>query len=178
MFFAQFVGTFDTLFAVLGDGLLASYLLARYQIKTDGARAEFDEEEIFNFDLPPQEAIDYFRSKQVVTRKEFDELRVQARSAAFTVGGIYRDDVLEGFKEEIARALENGTPQREVIKRFRSILDGAGHKQLGSFHLETVLDKSIECHPLSPLHLEALFRLKMREAHHCGTVGARRVIFN
>lgn len=139
MFFAKFVGTFDPLAAVLGDGLLAQYLLARYQIKTDVSRVEFDEEDFFSFDLPPKEAIDYFRSKQVVTRKEFDELRVQSRAAAFTVGQVYEQEVLEGFKEEITRALENGTPQREVIKRFRSILDGAGHKQLGSFHLETIM---------------------------------------
>lgn len=90
------------------------------------------------FDVPPEEAIDYFRRKQVITRKEFSRLSGEARSAAFTVSGIYRKDVLEGFKEEIAQALEAGTPQREVIKGFREILEGAGHRDLGTWHLENI----------------------------------------
>ena len=103
-----------------------------------GGSGEFDEPVRFKFDVPPKQAIDYFRGKRIVKRKEFVDLLDEARSAAFTVGGVYRDDVLSSFKEEIALALENGTPQKEVIKRFRAILDGAGHKELGEFHLETV----------------------------------------
>lgn len=152
MFFAQFTGTFDELFSVLGDGLLASYLLAReqvtsdrLQVTSDELQAEFDEEEdSFSFNLPPEKAIEHFRKKRVVKSKEFNDLRDEARQSAFTVGGVYRDDVLTAFKEEIAVALENGTPQREVIKRFRSILDGAGHRQLGAFHLETIFRTNMQ----------------------------------
>jgi SPP1 gp7 family putative phage head morphogenesis protein len=142
-FFEKFDGTFDELFSVLGDGLLASYLLAVDQVKNEVESAAFDEKD-FNFNLPPEEAIRYFRGKRVVRSKEFNDLRDEARQAAFTVGGVYRDDVLEGFKKEIALALEKGTPQREVIKRFRSILDGAGHRELGSFHLETVFRTNMQ----------------------------------
>lgn len=144
MFFEKFVGTFDPIFVVLGDALLAAYLLARDQVNGEIERGEFAEEDFFSFELPPEEAIKYFRDKRVVRSEEFNDLRDEARSAAFTVGGIYRDDVLEAFKSEIARALEDGTPQREVIKRFREILAGAGHKQLGAFHLETVFRTNIQ----------------------------------
>lgn len=92
-----------------------------------------------SFGVKPEEAIKYFRSKQVVTRKEFDLLAEDARSAAFTVSGIYKQDILEGFKSEIADSLEQGTSQKELTKRLRSILAGAGHRQLGAFHLETVI---------------------------------------
>ena len=138
MFFEGFAGTLDPLAVVLADSLLASYLLARFQLSNKLDRADFDEEDYFSFDLPPEEAIRYFREKRVVTSKEFYDLRDEARAAAFTVGGIYREDVLNGFKEEIALALEKGTSQQEVTKRFRSILAGAGHKDLGAFHLETI----------------------------------------
>jgi SPP1 gp7 family putative phage head morphogenesis protein len=109
-----------------------------------GEFAEGDDEELFNFDLPPEEAIKYFRDKRVVKSKEFNDLKDEARSSAFTIGGNYRDDVLEGFKSEITRALEEGTPQRETIKKFREILDGAGHKQLGAVHLETIFRTNIQ----------------------------------
>lgn len=148
MFFEKFVGTFDTLFEVLGDGLLAAYLLATRQLSDVTSQtsqaSQFADPVELSFDIPPREAIEYFRAKRVVTRKEFDKLFVEAREAAFTVGGIYRDDVLEAFKEEIAQALEQGTPQREVIKKFRSILDGAGHRRLGEFHLETIFRTNIQ----------------------------------
>jgi SPP1 gp7 family putative phage head morphogenesis protein len=147
MFFEiKFTGQFDAIALVLGDALLASYLLALDQVSGEIQSGEFAEgdDELFNFDLPPEEAIKYFRDKRVVTSKKFNDLREEARSAAFTVGGIYEQEVLEGFKEEIARSLEEGIPQRETIKRFREILDGAGHKQLGAFHLETIFRTNMQ----------------------------------
>ena len=39
---------------------------------------------------------------------------------------------------EIVDSLEKGIAQAAVINRFRQILSGAGHQQLGAFHLETV----------------------------------------
>lgn len=140
------MGEFDPLFAVLGDGLFAAYLLGRYHVKeqADLQTAQFADPVDMNFDVPPEEAIRYFRSKRVVGSKQFYDLRDEARAAAFTVGGLYREDVLEAFKEEIAVALEEGTPQREVIAKFRSILEGAGHEQLGEFHLETVFRTNVQ----------------------------------
>jgi SPP1 gp7 family putative phage head morphogenesis protein len=96
------------------------------------------------FNVPPTDAIDYFKSKQVVTRKQFDVLAEDARSSAFTVSGVYKRDVLEGFKGEIVKSLETGTAQGTVIKQFKSILKGAGHQQLGDFHLETVFRTNMQ----------------------------------
>ncbi|MET0626589.1 MAG: phage minor head protein [Pyrinomonadaceae bacterium] len=142
-FFEGFAGTFDLLFATLADGVLAAYLLALHHIASGGT-ADFADPVDVNFDVPPADAIAYFRSKNIVTRKQFDALFDEARAAAFTVGGLYREDVLRAFKEEIVQALELGTPQREVIKGFRSILSGAGHEQLGEFHLETVFRTNVQ----------------------------------
>jgi SPP1 gp7 family putative phage head morphogenesis protein len=142
-FFEGFAGTFDLLSATLGEGLLASYLLARHHVES-GSTADFADPVDVNFNVPPAEAIAYFRNKKIVTRKQFDALFDEARAAAFTVGGVYRKDVLAAFKEEIARALELGTPQREVIKGFRSILSGAGHEKLGEYHLEVIFRTNIQ----------------------------------
>lgn len=124
---------------MLADSLLAAHLLGLDQVANETGRAiEFADPVQMSFDLAPQEAIDYFRRKKVITRKKFDKLADDARSAAFTVSSVYKKDLLEGFKEEIAKSLEEGPPQRQVIKRFKEILDGAGHKQLGAYHLETI----------------------------------------
>ena len=124
---------------MLVNGLLASCLLGVFQAQEEaGRRVQFADPVQMGFEVPPSEAIDFFRSKQIVARKEFDLLSGDARAAAFTVAGVYRDDVLKSFKREITAALEQGTAQQKVIKRFRDILAGAGHRELGAFHLETV----------------------------------------
>lgn len=143
---------------MLGDGLLASYLLATYHIRTPVIEfAEGDEDEEaktpsmtagpvkLRFNVPPKEAIDYFKKKQVVTRKAFDKLADDARSSAFTVSGIYKQDVLNGFKEEIVKALEEGTAQGTIIKHLKGIMSGAyKSKQLGNYHLETIIRTNLQ----------------------------------
>ncbi len=96
------------------------------------------------FDVSPKEAIDYFRRKRVVTKKEFNKLEREAKAASFTVQGIYRSDVLEAFKTEISNALDSGQTQKFVVDRFKKILDGAGHKMLGDFHLESIFRTNMQ----------------------------------
>jgi SPP1 gp7 family putative phage head morphogenesis protein len=143
--------SFDTdgLAEILAKGLLASYLLGIYQVSLEtgletAAFAEGDEPIKLSFERSPDEAIEYFKSKKVVTRKTFDQLAEDARSAAFTVSGGYKKQIIEGFRSEIIKSLEAGTPQREVINRFREILNGANHKKLGAFHLETVIRSNLQ----------------------------------
>ncbi len=97
-----------------------------------------------SFDLPPAEAIDYFKAKTIVRKKVFDQLSKEAQQGAFSVSRVYKDDVLSGFKGEIDSALREGRTQQQTIKRFKSILDGAGHDQLGEFHLETVFRTNMQ----------------------------------
>lgn len=144
---------------MVGKGLLASYLLGLSQVRTqtvefaEGDDPQPDEGEVadaakaetmtaggvkLRFNVTPDEAIDYFKSKRIVTRKAFDKLAEDARASAFTVSGVYKKDVLGAFKDEITGALEQGTAQGKVIKRFKEILKGAGDEMLGNFHLETV----------------------------------------
>lgn len=91
------------------------------------------------FDVPPEEAIDYFRRKRSVSPEEFYKLDAEARTGAFTVSRVYRDDMIEGFRTEILNALENGIPERETVKRLRSILDGGPHAILSNRRLETIV---------------------------------------
>ena len=96
------------------------------------------------FDVPPEEAIDYFRRKGILTKRAFNKLTREARAAAFTVGGIYKTDILEAIRAEILSALETGRTQKFVVDKFKKILDGAGHKMLGDYHLETVFRTNMQ----------------------------------
>jgi len=101
---------------------------------TDGKSAPFG----LRFDVPPAEAIDYFKRKKVLPAKDFYKLGREARAGAFTISNVYKDDVTAALQQELIDALEQGRTQQDVIKRFNAILDGAGHERLGDAHLETV----------------------------------------
>lgn len=132
----------------MSDALFASYLLgydlAKEENDTMLSFAEGDDiaEEAgpvqLRFDVPPDEAIDYFKRKKVMPSKTFYDIRDEARGAAFTVSGIYKQDVLESFRQEIEDALRVGWSQQKVVKNFKEILAGAGHRELGDSHLEVV----------------------------------------
>lgn len=96
------------------------------------------------FDVPPTEAIDYFRRKKILTKKQFEKLSREAKAGAFTVSEIYKQDILEAFHNEIADALETGQTQKFVTDKFKRILSGAGHKMLGDFHLENVFRTNMQ----------------------------------
>ena len=147
---------------VLSDSLLASCLLGRDQIQNhtrgsspaarESSFAEGDEPKSKvqspkvegRFDLPPDEAIEYFEAKKVVRKKEFNRLSKEAQQGAFTVSGVYRDDVLRGFKDEIDQALRSGAAQEQTIKRFKNVLSAGKHRELGEFHLETVFRTNMQ----------------------------------
>lgn len=144
-FFERFVPRFDQIGEVLGDAVLAAYLLAVDRTRDEtGREIAFADPAAFDFDVEPRQAIEYFRRKRVLTRQRFNRLTDEARTGAFTVAGVYRDDVLTAFKDEIEAALRDGTPQSEVIARFREILRGAGHRDLGASHLETVFRTNMQ----------------------------------
>lgn len=96
------------------------------------------------FDVKPEEAIDYFSRKQILTKKEFNALTRQAKAGAFYVAGVYKEDVLNAFHQEIQDALESGQSRQQTVKGFKEILEGAGHKELGNFHLETVFRANMQ----------------------------------
>ena len=157
---------FKPLTDLLSNALLASCLLGREQVSSlvsgvassqfaeddDPPKRKNSKRETRNpkptieprFDLPPEDAIEYFNQKKIVRKKEFNQLSREAQQGAFTVSGVYKEDVLRGFRDEIDTALREGATQQKTIKRFRDILGGASHRQLGEFHLETVFRTNMQ----------------------------------
>lgn len=90
------------------------------------------------FDVPPQEAIDFFKRKKVLSAKDFYKLDGEAKQGAFAIANVYQTDVTEALQNELIDALQTGRTQEQVIKNLKSILAGAGHKELSTHHLETV----------------------------------------
>lgn len=148
---------FREISATLGNGIFAAYLLALAMAREETAAAksaDFAEKQTklaakagvmeLRFDVAPKEAIDYFSRKKIVPKREFKQLEDDAKSAAFTVGGVYEQRVLDSFHSEILDALKNGRSHKDVATNFQKILDGAGHDALGDSRLELIARTNLQ----------------------------------
>jgi len=130
-----FDATRDECFAEIRRAGLTQFAEGDDDKKKGKRKPPFD----FRFDVPPQEAIDFFKRKKILPPDEFYRLEAEARAGAFTISHVYKTDVIEGFRTELVDAMENGRTGKQTIDRLRSILEGAGHKVLSNHHLEIVV---------------------------------------
>lgn len=74
------------------------------------------------FDLPPREAIAFFRQKTRITTQHWTDVWREGHSRGFMVAGAATDALVADFQAEVARALEQGTTLAEFRKGFDAIV--------------------------------------------------------
>lgn len=72
--------------------------------------------------LPPQEAIAFLRQKANVTSTHWTDLWNEAHSRGFMVAGASSQALVEDFRHEVAKALEQGTTLAEFRRGFDAIV--------------------------------------------------------
>ena len=82
--------------------------------------------------LPPQEAIAFFRQKTNQTTQRWTDVWNEAHSRAFSVAGAASADLVEDFRREVSRALEQGTSLAEFRKGFDAIVAKHGWTHTGT----------------------------------------------
>jgi SPP1 gp7 family putative phage head morphogenesis protein len=85
--------------------------------------------EAFGFDVPFQEAVDYFLSKGIMTKAAFDKLSAAEKLKAFTAARIYAADELQRVYDAILSALEKGATYREFAKATEALLTAPWHRE-------------------------------------------------
>lgn len=83
----------------------------------------------FTFDQPFQEAVDYFLSKGIMTREEFDRLAWSEKVKAFTAAYVYQADELQRVYDAVLAALANGMTYRDFVKVTEQILTRPWHRE-------------------------------------------------
>jgi uncharacterized protein with gpF-like domain len=63
----------------------------------------------FAFGLPPERAIAYFRERGYVISANWQQVWQEAHTQAFTVAHAARLDILQSIRDELDRALSEGT---------------------------------------------------------------------
>ncbi|MBU1187757.1 MAG: minor capsid protein [Gammaproteobacteria bacterium] len=116
--------------------------------------------------LPPEEVIEYFKSKGFeVSWNWFDVLKDQ-HTRAFTVAKATQAQVLQTIYGEVRDALQEGITEREFIRRMTPKL-----KALGWWGRQEVVNEVgaiIDVQLGSPHRLKTIFRTNMRTALNSG----------
>ena len=75
------------------------------------------------------QAVDFFLSKRIMPRAEFDQLAAAEKATAFTAARVTTADSLQTVYDEVGRALQQGTTLADFKKDTAGILDNAWHRE-------------------------------------------------
>jgi SPP1 gp7 family putative phage head morphogenesis protein len=78
------------------------------------------------FGLPPAQAVEYFRAKGYAVSANWEDVWQEAHARAFTVAKAMRMDILQDIRDEVDRAIQGKTTEREFIKNLEPMLKAKG----------------------------------------------------
>jgi uncharacterized protein with gpF-like domain len=84
------------------------------------------------FNLPFDEAIDFFQKKINVPTLKWDDLWKGEHAKGFMVAGAYKDDLLGDFRDAVDKAISQGTTLADFRKDFDAIVQRYGWSYHGS----------------------------------------------
>ena len=105
------------------------------------------EEKLYRFifeGMPFEEAVKFFSEKVTVTAKEFENISYSSKVRAFTISGISSLDVLQGVKDEIQKAIADGTPFGEWKKSVNTFLERKGYEGLTPFRADNIFRTNVQ----------------------------------
>jgi len=123
--------------------------------------------DISPFDLPPQEAIDYFRGKGLRTSFHWADMRHEEHDHAFTVAKMMDLDLLREVKQEVDKALAQGQTYRDFEAALKPLLEKRGwwgRQEMVDPATGEVVDAQLG----SPRRLRTIFRVNLMTAYAAG----------
>jgi SPP1 gp7 family putative phage head morphogenesis protein len=120
---------------------------------------------VYALQLPPEKAIDYFKSKGFVFSWDWEEIWQDAHSRAFTVAKALRLDVLQTIRDELQKAFDEGMMLRDFQKDLEPKL-----KALGWWGKQTIGDETgaTTVQLGSPWRLQTIYDTNMSTSYMSG----------
>lgn len=134
----------------------ASSIVDFFEVPTEGM-----------FDVPPEQAISFFRAKGLQPSFSYADMLGDANDHAFTVAKMMDVDLLGQVRASLDSALANGTPFKEWADDLLPTLQAAGwwgRKEV----LDPLTGKVVVAQLGSPWRLETIFRTNMQSAYAAG----------
>lgn len=115
--------------------------------------------------LKPEQAINYFESKNFTIGFNWHDVEAETHACSFTVAGILKMDVLETIHQSLSDALASGQSQASWEKTIQPVLDKKGWMGSG---LKADEDGVLEGKQLLPYRLDTIFRTNMQSSYAAG----------
>ncbi|RRW89157.1 phage minor head protein [Pandoraea apista] len=116
--------------------------------------------------LPPEKAIEYFRSKGYTIGFHWQDVAAQTQARAFTVAGVLKTDILQDVRQAFDKQLTQGQTLAGFKRELMPVLERKGW--LGKGLIVDEGTGEIEGKRLSPRRLETIFRTNMQSAYMAG----------
>lgn len=118
-------------------------------------------------DVPPTEALGYFRSKGLRPTFSYADMLGRAHDQAFTVAKMMDVDLLAQVRDSLDSALANGTPFREWRRELEPILKSAGWWGEAKMP-DPLTGQVVDARLGSAWRLETIFRTNLLTAYAAG----------
>ncbi|MEW6314139.1 MAG: phage minor head protein [Pseudomonadota bacterium] len=116
--------------------------------------------------LPPEKAVEYFRSKGYAITWNWHDQWQEAHARAFTVAKAMRVDILQDIRAEVQRALDGEITERDFIRNLEPRL-----KARGWWGKQVIVDSEGNAQVAqlgSPWRLKTIYRTNMQTAYMAG----------
>ncbi len=97
-----------------------------------------------NEPLAPAEALQFWKSKVPLTKKEFEALAQEARIYAFKVAGVARLEQLKAMQKAMYKAIQNGERARDFAARIRDIVQEQGWTGKGAWRVNNIFRTNLQ----------------------------------
>ena len=118
------------------------------------------------FTLPPDRAIEYFRSRDLRIAGDWQQVAHAVRNGSFSVAGVMKAQVLGDIQTALERALASGTTYADFLRELKPKLAAAGW--LGRFPADPATGEIVSGKGLTPRHLDTVFRTNLQSAYMAG----------
>lgn len=116
------------------------------------------------FDVSPESAIAFFRSKGLRTTFSYADMRGEAHDHAFTVAKMMDVDMLAQVRASLDSALANGTPFKQWSREIEPLLKSGGWWGQADM-VDPQTGNVVRAQLGSPWRLETIFRTNMQTAY-------------
>lgn len=136
-------------------------------MKITGIASFGDAHVSIGFDVTPQQAVDYFRSKGLRESFNYDDLLAEEHATAFTVAKMADIDLLRDVHESLQQALQDGVRFRDWADMLKPTLQARGWWGRQAVR-DPVTGATVVSELGSARRLETIFRTNMQSAYAVG----------
>jgi len=131
----------EELYLAVYEALIRSGLAGRWDVMPGGPLGYAAEDD--PFDLPFDEAVAWWRKREVVTDDEWVELDSNARFDAFRVAGVTDRRLLDRMHRSLGQAIEEGAGVGEFVAEVDDAIAEMGGSYLDLHHIDTVFTNAV-----------------------------------